>query len=311
MVRCKAVGPLAFAVAVAAMLVTARAQAPAQDAAAAALLAKHRAYVGWQFGDGSFPSMRITGDVTDEKGEKTESFVMLSKGLVYHNTYTMPKLGNITEHTGFTGNLFWRSDENGFTTPVYGDYAKYLASFTVLQQEGTSELPAAFVKNETIDGKSVGVVRVTLKNGDPIDCYVDPATGAYVKATIDPDGSYETTVHIVSYHDVVTGKKMMASFRIDDGKALHSYEAFEPNAAISGAGGCVGLRKPRSVSDHVDAQPNLGGRYRQRRQGPLHPRYRGGCHCLRRPIRGPSKSAGAARQRSSRDDERSDLDARP
>jgi Aspartyl protease len=233
MARCKLVGPFAFAVAAAATLVSARADAPKPDAAAAALLAKHRAYVGWQFGDGSFSSMRITGDVTNEKGEKTESFVMLSKGLVYHNTYTMPKLGNITQHTGFTGNLFWRSDENGFTTPVYGDYAKYLASFTLLQQEGTTELPATFVKNQTIDGKSVGVVRVTLTNGDPIDCYVDPETGAFVQATIDPDGSYETTVHIVAYRDVAPGKRMMASYRIDDNKPLHSYEAFEPNAAIS------------------------------------------------------------------------------
>ncbi len=225
-------GPIAVLVAVAAVA-TAHAQAPAQDAQAAALLAKHRAYVGWQFGDGTIKSMRISGDVTNEKGEKTERFVMLSEGLVYHNTYTLPKRGNVTVHTGFTGNLFWSSDINGFTTPIYGDYAKYLASFTVLQQEGTTELPASFVQEKTVGGKTVGVVRVTLANGDPIELDVDPATGAYVRATIDPGGSYETAINIVSYADALPGKKMMSAYTIDNDKPLHTYRTFEPNVAIA------------------------------------------------------------------------------
>ena len=227
------VGCFAIVLVAAAALVTARADGPSQETAAAALLAKHRAFVGWQFGDGSFSSMRITGNVTDAEGKKTETFVMLSKGLVYHNTYTMLAHGKLTEHTGFTGNLFWHSNINGFTTPVYGDYARYLASFTVLQQEGTTELPATFLQDKTIGGKAVAVVRVTLTNGDPIDCYVDPQTGTYVQATIDPGGSYETTLHILGYRDVAPGKKMMASYLIDDDKPLHSYETFEPNVSLS------------------------------------------------------------------------------
>ena len=229
----KVAGALAVLLAVAAALVTARAQAPTQDAASAALLAKHRAYVGWQFGDGTFRTMRITGDVTNEKGEKTESFVYLSSGLVYHNRYTMLQRDNITQHTGFTGNLFWASDINGFTTPVYGDYAKYLASFTVLLQEGTTELPASFVADKMVDGNTVAIVRVTLTNGDPIDLYVDRNSGAYVQATIDPDGPYETKIHILSYRDVTPGKKMMASYRFGDGKDVHTYETFEPNVSVS------------------------------------------------------------------------------
>jgi hypothetical protein len=225
------VGALAMLVASAVLFATA--QAPAQDAAAAALLAKHRAYVGWHFGDGTFRTMRITGSVTNEKGEKTQNFVTLSAGLVYHNIHTYLNQGGVTEHNGFTGNLFWRSDMNGFTTPVYGDYARYLASVTLLRQEGTSELPATFVANKTVDGKTVGVVRVSLQNGDPIDCYVDPQTGAYVQATIDPEGSYETTIHIVAYRDALPGKKMIASYRIDEDKSLYSYDRFEPNIIVS------------------------------------------------------------------------------
>ena len=211
------------------------AAALSQDAQAQALLAKHRAYVGWQFGDGTFKSMRIAGYVTNEQGEKTERFVLLSQGLVYHDVYTELKLGDITSHAGFTGNLFWRSDFNGFTTPIYGDRAKFLASFTLLQQEGTTELPASFVENKTVDGKPVGVVRVTLKNGDAIDLGVDPQTGAYVAATIDPGGAGETTYHILSYRDVLPGKKMMAAYRIDDDESIHNYDNIEPNAAVTNA----------------------------------------------------------------------------
>ncbi|HYL27411.1 MAG TPA: aspartyl protease family protein [Candidatus Nitrosotalea sp.] len=216
-------------------LVPARADGPAQDATSAALLAKHRAYVGWQFGDGTFSSMRISGNVTDEKGKKVQTFVWLSRGLAYNNTYTLLESANATVHTGYTGNLFWRADINGFPTPVYGDYAKYLASFTVLLQEGTTELPASFIKNETVDGKTLGVVRVTLTNGDAMDCYVDPQTGAYVQARIDPDGSYESTIHIQSYSDVLPGKKMIGAYRTGESKSTRTLEKFEPNVAVSDA----------------------------------------------------------------------------
>ena len=90
----------------------------ATDARAGALLAKHRVFVGWQFGDGTFASMRITGNVTNEKGKRTRS-------------------------------------------------------------------------------------------------------------------SYETTYHILSYQEVLPGKKMISSYRVDDGKSIRSYTKFEPNVAVS------------------------------------------------------------------------------
>lgn len=203
------------------------------DPKALNLLAKHKAYVGWQFGDGTFHTMRITGNVTDEKGKEVSMFVLLSTGLLYNNRATDLKRGGVTDSEGFTGNLFWQTDYNGFTTPIYGDYAKFLASRAILRNEGTTELPATYSGTKTVDGKSAGVVRVTLKNGDPIDLYVDPSTGAYLKATIDPDGAYETTYHIRSYQDVLPGKKMMSSFTVDDGKAVTTYTKFEPDVIVS------------------------------------------------------------------------------
>jgi predicted aspartyl protease len=205
------------------------------DDRAAALLAKHRTYVGWQFGDASFTTLRITGNVSDEKGAQTDTFVLLSDGPAYNNAYTYVTRGDVTEHVGFTGTLFWSSDLNGFTTPVYGDYAKFLASKTLLFHEGTTELPASYTRDDTIDGKPVSVVRVTLANADPIDLFIDPTTGAYVAATIDPGGAYETTYHVLSYGDVVLGKKMIASYRVDEDKDVASYTKFEPNVLVSDA----------------------------------------------------------------------------
>ncbi|MBV9233662.1 MAG: aspartyl protease family protein, partial [Candidatus Eremiobacteraeota bacterium] len=66
-----------------------------------------------------------------------------------------------------------------------------------------------------------------------MDLAIDPSTGAYVQATIDPDGAYETTYHILSYQDVIPGKKMMASYRIDDGKSVHTLAKIEPNVAVT------------------------------------------------------------------------------
>ena len=71
----------------------------------------------------------------------------------------------------------------------------------MLRQEGTTELGATYAERRGLTAKPAGVVRVTLTNGDPIDLYIDPATGAYLQATIDPGGSYETTIHVLSYAD--------------------------------------------------------------------------------------------------------------
>lgn len=203
------------------------------DPQAQQLLEKHHAYVGWQFGDGTFRTMRIASTVTDKKGDKLEDVALSSAGLAFHETDTMLKQSSVTLHSGFTGSVFWQCFENGFTMPVYGEAAKMMASYTMLMQEGTTGLPATFQGNKNVDGKSYPVVRVTMVFGDPIDLYIDPTTGAYVKAVIDPDGAYETAYHIVSYSDVVSGKKMIASYRVDDSNELSTNVKFEPNADVT------------------------------------------------------------------------------
>ena len=48
------------------------------DAKAQQLLQKHRDYVGWQLGDGTFRTMRVTGTVTDKKGDRLEDVAFSS-----------------------------------------------------------------------------------------------------------------------------------------------------------------------------------------------------------------------------------------
>jgi hypothetical protein len=210
--------------------------APVQaDDQAQTLLAKHRAFVGWQSGDGTFKTLRLEREYVDSKGVVTELSLERRIGLLYRNTDTYPRRANTTEEAGFTGNIFWRSDINGFTTPIYGDLAKYRLSAAALLNEGLPSAGATLVRTDTKEGKPIDVVRVPMQEADAVDLSIDPATGAIVKAVIDPGGDYETTFHIVSYAEPVPTKKMIGSFRIGDGGGTFTYTKIEPNVAISGA----------------------------------------------------------------------------
>lgn len=217
------------------------------DARAQELLQKHRAFVGWQLGDGTFQTMRISSTVTNKKGEKLESVSFSRAGLTFQETRTMLQQDDITERVGFTGSVFWQCYTSGFTTPVYGEGAKALAAYAMLMQEGTSGLPGTFRGDKTVDGKSVSVVRVTMLNGYPMDLYIDPSTGAYVQATIDPDGAFEATYHVLSYADVQPGKKMIGSYRIDDSDETRTNDKFEPNADVTNEE----LHPPKSTANWI------------------------------------------------------------
>lgn len=202
------------------------------DERAAALLAKHRAYVGWQFGDGTFTTFRIQGAVTGPKGKVKDRVTILVSGLAFNEAATSVKAGT-TDHTGFTGSIFWRSNMNGVTVPVYGGLAKFDASMTMLRLEGTSGLPGTFQKSATVDGRHVDVVRVTLDHGLPMDLSIDPETGAYVQVRVDPDGGYDRTLHILGYTDVAPGKKMISKLRGDDKDVVTTYDTIETNVPVT------------------------------------------------------------------------------
>jgi predicted aspartyl protease len=202
---------------------------------AASLLAKHKAFVGWQYGDGSVQSMQLDRTYTDGTGKVTQNATEKRIGLAYRRDYQATKDYGEGGSTGFTGNIFWTTSQNGFTVPMAGDTAKYYLAVDVLFMEGTSELPATLQPNATIDGKTVNVLRITMNGALPYDVYEDPSTGAFVQAVIDPGGQQETTIKIVSYADLGLGKKLIGKWSIGDDKGRYAYTKFTLNPAIAAA----------------------------------------------------------------------------
>jgi hypothetical protein len=177
--------------------------------------------------------MRVTGSVADDKGKKIREVSSTFLGAAFRQSVKRLDQDYTTSEQGFTGNVFWQCFASGFTVPVYGEAAKAMAAYTMLLMEGTSGLSGVSKGQRSMDGKTVQLVHVAMEHVDPIDLYIDPATGAYVAATIDPDGPSEETFHIVSYADVAPGKKAIGSYRIDDSKHLYSNDHFEPNAEVT------------------------------------------------------------------------------
>lgn len=233
------------------------AAAPAQSLDAASLLALHREYVGWQFGDGTFTSIRQWGEAVNTKPdpgatpEPSEPMTLLRRGIVFRETQVSQQTGR-GFNWGFTGNLFWESNENGFTHPVIGDAQKADISYEFLVEEGTPELAGTLRDPVTIDGVSYPVVRVSPTAGFPIDLAVDPHTGAYVRAVIDPGGNYETTYDIISYQEVEPGKRVIASYRYHGSSYTFEWSKFLPNVPVADDE----LRPPPQTATWTFANPN-------------------------------------------------------
>ena len=236
--------PLRAALAAAVLLLSLSPLAARADDDPAALLAKHKAYVGWQFGDGTFKTFEIKGTSTTAAGKQVDHWTTLQAGVIFRT------VGKTADY-GFTGNVFWDSDDNGFTHPDYSDNQKFLISQTILFSEGTTLLPGTLVGQKSVGSASFPVVRVTAPHGDAIDVYVDPSTGAYRRAVIDPDGTYETTYDIVSYAEVLPGKRMIDQYHQDGSTDLVAL-TIKPNVVITPEQ----VHPPAQVATWTFANPN-------------------------------------------------------
>ena len=216
---------------------------------AASLLAKHRAFVGWQYGDGSVRSLLLEQTYTDSGGKITQHATERRVGLAYRCDYPATKDYAGDASRGFTGNLFWTTSENGFTVPVIGDIAKYYLAYNVLFNEGTSELPATLKGTTTVDGKTVDILHITMNGALPYDVYEDPDTGAFVRAVLDPGGQYDFTIKIKSYTDIGQGKKYVGTWSFNDNKGQYAYTKITLNAAVSAGD----LHPPASAATWVFA----------------------------------------------------------
>jgi aspartyl protease len=203
----------------------------AGDDSAATLLAKHAGYVGWHAGDGVVKTLRATGEVKRE-GKTQGTLGSLRYGIAFRNTFVSTE--GVHSDDGFTGSVAWTSNANGFTVRAIGNIVRAQFDEDALFAETTTT--AAFtpsvVKTEKVDAVDCVVVRLTSQVGFPFDVYVDPATGAYRRAVVDPDGAYELSFDGLDY-TLVDGKRFLTAWHHGKSKTRYAYTNLVPNATIA------------------------------------------------------------------------------
>lgn len=148
-----------------------------------ALKAQHRAYTGYSFGDGNIQTLKYTERGSKTDGKAVFESAVVRAGLAFReNTHEVKQ--NIDVSQGFTGKVFWYSDQNGFTGIVADASTGDIYARDLLETDAIAALPWSYRESATDDGIKVAVVRVTLANGLNIDLHVDTATGAYHRVII-------------------------------------------------------------------------------------------------------------------------------
>lgn len=217
--------------AVAATMVLAGFAGPARaagDTSAEALFAKHKAYVGWAIGDGLVKTLRAEGHGVRD-GKTTVTLSELRYGVAYRDTYKFTD--GVESNDGFTGSVFWTSNENGFTVRGVGEIVRYLADEQALFGERVSDYPATVARHEAVDGVDTVLMHVTPQVGFPMNVWIDPTTGAYKRAVIDPDGKYETTFNGLGYTES-SGKRFLTSWHYGQSRTNYAYDKIEVNPSI-------------------------------------------------------------------------------
>ncbi|HTU70483.1 MAG TPA: retropepsin-like aspartic protease [Candidatus Baltobacteraceae bacterium] len=199
-----------------------------------ALKAKHVAYTGWQFGSDAVSSLDITETITrdsDAKVLRTEHWKSIG-ALFRQDTAEKQSAENFS--TGFTGNVFWRSDASGFTVPLIGKVDKYILASDLVFTDAVTALPWIVRGSSTVDGTACTIVHVEQQNSLPIDLCVDPASGAYKRVTIGPGTDYETTFDVLAYGEVTAGRRIITRYKYEGSTATHTVTAMSANDVTTG-----------------------------------------------------------------------------
>ena len=196
----------------------------------ATLLAKHTAFTGWQFGDAAMKSVEMTQSVS--RGDTVETKERIRRiGALYRIDSHNQKAGTDSS-TGFTGNLFWYSDENGFTVPIIGDPAKVSLAQDLFFTDAVTQLPWSFLRTEHRWNKTYSVVRVEQANSFPMEIYVDPETGAYGGVVIDPKGDNEEIIQVIDYQSVGI-RRFISHWKFDSSRRTIAISDIKPDAEIA------------------------------------------------------------------------------
>ncbi len=215
---------------------------PASADDATGLMAKHAAYVGWHTGDGVVKTLRETGEQT-RGGNVRARLTSLHVGIAYRDTSV--GANGLHFDDGFTGSVAWTSNENGFTVRAVGEVVRSIYDEQALFGEltTTAAFTPAVLRTQKVEAVDCAVVRLTSRVGFPMDVYIDPATGAYQRAVIDPGGKYETSYDGLGY-TAADGKKFLSAWHYGDSPARFAYTKIEPNAAIA----ADDLRPPKQTA---------------------------------------------------------------
>lgn len=236
----------------------------------AALLAKHKAFMGWAYGDGSLGSLRETlvlpaaspkpdstpaaapkpGRSPDPLGPRAGRMTIARRQLLYRETawaYERP-----IRDEGFTGSLVWVASENGFTERMRGHGAAMSLTTDIIDAEAFGEVPAALRSPVTFDGKKASVVRITPNQGVAADLFFGD-DGALLGYTLDPDDPDERqTVHFVAYGEFQAHKRYVKALRFGDSARTYEVTDFQPNANVSEAD----LHPPASRATWTFGEPH-------------------------------------------------------
>lgn len=190
---------------------------------AAAILARHTAYVGWQTGsDGTGPSMKTTvryvrdpqpGDTPPTSAVTPPPFVSTEyrRGLLFRVETTD---GRLDYQRGFTGRAFWDRNANENIVYELGHVAQRAYTSNLIDAEAIASFGTVkLLAPETIEGKTVDVVRIAPSVGAPATLAIDRSTGAYVRIVMDPDDKYaKQSVTIDAYKEVTRGKRIVSAY---------------------------------------------------------------------------------------------------
>jgi hypothetical protein len=213
--------------------------APSAEAAdgAATLLAKHRAYVGWEMDDGAIRSLVLDGTIAKVNADGTRTPISrvheIDLRVLYRSTTT-----SIASHTGMEEGLnltgFWYL-VNEFTIPNIGDGRGVIFARRIVFSEALGTLNLQPHGSATIDGVGYDILRGGVEGWKPIDVYIDPASGAIKQFIYDPDGTKPEITIIDAYTTVLSSKRIVSAWHVPDSPYERSYTRIVPNAAVTDA----------------------------------------------------------------------------
>ncbi len=186
---------------------------------AAAIFAKHAAYVGQPQGlvltyrakrTAKAPVPKTT-PAPGDSGFAAEQTTTYRRGALYRQ---VDEFAGVSEQEGFTGRAFWSANVNGFTVIDYENAARRMLTGNVIDGDQLGpDVSASARGTKTIDGATADVVRITPANGIPADVAFDQKTGAYVEVTYDPDNRWEReTVHVDGYTEIAPGIRVPSGY---------------------------------------------------------------------------------------------------